>query len=290
MDTTDEFKHTTVEGVPVIVWRWLPTDKKADKEEKRNRKTMKNKIGQENMDKPMLDMKMTSKGLQYCDIVLRSSKITKWQTSIRSFYNSHTVEEKETKGCVQFVIVAGEWPLATVAFYKKTQTIMIQPGDCDESKLIMVLKDLPAIEALLTANDDHIESITDKSPPVDEVQSKDGGNINAPAGSNFPYVEGNLVVELPPLTRMTEKDKTINPNASGHHGVTCPSQSIEKQSHIDELLCFIQNRLLTLPVDNVIKVCMDFYSPNEISSSKQKLFDHTNGCRPSRSRHIKRNR
>jgi hypothetical protein len=57
---------------------------------------------------------------------------------------------------------------------------------------------------------------------------------------------------------------------------------------IDELLCFMQNKMRSLPVDNVIKLCLDFYSPEQIESSKLKLYTHTESCRDSRSRFIKR--
>ena len=58
--------------------------------------------------------------------------------------------------------------------------------------------------------------------------------------------------------------------------------------HIDELLCFVQNRMLTGPSDFISKLCTDFYSDDTIKHSKSLLFQHTVGIRPDKLRHIKR--
>ena len=42
---------------------------------------------------------------------------------------------------------------------------------------------------------------------------------------------------------------------------------------IDELLCFITNKMDTLPNDTIIQLCSTTFSEEEVESSKRKLFD-----------------
>ena len=42
---------------------------------------------------------------------------------------------------------------------------------------------------------------------------------------------------------------------------------------LDELLCFVQNKINLMDVDSVVKLCTDFYSDETITASKEKLID-----------------
>ena len=58
--------------------------------------------------------------------------------------------------------------------------------------------------------------------------------------------------------------------------------------HINEMLCFIQNKMERMPIDNVQTVCANFYSADEISASKQLLYQTTTIIRGSIHEYVKR--
>ncbi len=108
----------------------------------------------------------------------------------------------------------------------------------------------------------------------------------------------NMTVILPPLTE--KRPHTMQCSLGHTSGVKLQelvTKDINTQTdletsidevYVDELLCFMQNRMLTGLGDLIVKLCSDWFSETEISKSKIRLFQHTEGIRPSRLRHIKR--
>lgn len=90
------FSSSFVEGVSAIVWKWLPTE--ADK---KKCKALKDKTGLEYKDLPKLDMRMTALGLKYCDIIIRTNKISEWHTAVKEFLKKKTIEGKDINGGLQ---------------------------------------------------------------------------------------------------------------------------------------------------------------------------------------------
>ena len=88
-----------------------------------------------------------------------------------------------------------------------------------------------------------------------------------------------LTVKLPPIKR-TEPQESRESAHNKHND----QQSI----HVDELLCFVQNKVRTSLGDFIVKLCSDFYSDAVVTASKEKLFQDTEDLRPSRMRYIKR--
>ena len=43
---------------------------------------------------------------------------------------------------------------------------------------------------------------------------------------------------------------------------------------VSELLCFLRCKLSSVPAENLLQVCKDFYSENEILQAKTKLFEY----------------
>ena len=89
----------------------------------------------------------------------------------------------------------------------------------------------------------------------------------------------NARPKLPPIKR-TEPQESRESAHNDHND----QQSI----HVDELLCFVQNKVRTSLGDFIVKLCSDFYSDAAVTASKEKLFQDTEDLRPSRMRYIKR--
>ena len=64
-------------------------------------------------------------------------------------------------------------------------------------------------------------------------------------------------------------------------------EDLTKSPVINELLCFAHNRLQRLPVDFVVKLCVGFYSDDEIYIAKRTLYDTIEGKRKNCGRYKK---
>ena len=47
----------------------------------------------------------------------------------------------------------------------------------------------------------------------------------------------------------------------------------EPQIIVDDLLCFVTNKMRTLPTDSIVQICTEFYDNDTIETSKKKLFE-----------------
>ena len=57
---------------------------------------------------------------------------------------------------------------------------------------------------------------------------------------------------------------------------------------VNDVLCFVFNKMKKLPQDHIIKLCSDFYDEKEIDAEKSILFHDTEHVRNSKLRHIQR--
>ena len=68
-----------------------------------------------------------------------------------------------------------------------------------------------------------------------------------------------------------------------------PNTTTETHSfHINEMLCFIQNKMERMRIDNVHTVCANFYSADEITAGKQLLYQTTTNIRGRIHKYVKR--
>ena len=83
-------------------------------------------------------------------------------------------------------------------------------------------------------------------------------------------------MSLPPLKEPAQQQDESAQSNNTQAKPTSPITSNDgpKDIHVNELLCFLQNKLETLPKDIVTKYCVDFFKPEEISAAKDLLF-HT---------------
>lgn len=72
----------------------------------------------------------------------------------------------------------------------------------------------------------------------------------------------------------TPQSTTLETNPKSTHAAnTVNNISASSGVYVDELLCFIQNKINTDSMDNVVKLCSDFYSEEDTELSKSNLFD-----------------
>ena len=79
-----------------------------------------------------------------------------------------------------------------------------------------------------------------------------------------------------PMERAAEKDAAVtvnHPSNTVTKDVTIATAKICYPPIINECLCFVQAKVDILPRDDLVKVCCDFYSNDDIWHAKQMLFD-----------------
>jgi hypothetical protein len=145
----EPYKRCEVCGVSAIVWEHVPKDVNTSAK-KTERKRQKDKVGAENNNVPMLDMKQAKTGLEYCDIIIYSDNVEAWKMAIHEYFRDYSISEKlisrgnQTEICSQ----NNNEQFVTVNFYNNTSKLMVQPGDYRESNLLRFLKAIPAIVQL----------------------------------------------------------------------------------------------------------------------------------------------
>ena len=71
-------------------------------------------------------------------------------------------------------------------------------------------------------------------------------------------------------------ENKLNNSSSNHNGANMHGNMPNIPVIINELLCFLQNKMDTVPKDVLSKACTDFFDPSYIYQSKQLLFDTVN--------------
>jgi hypothetical protein len=95
----EPYKRCEVCGVSVIVWEHVPKDVNTSAK-KTERKQQKDKVGAENNNVPMLDMKQAKAGLEYCDIIIYSDNVETWKMAIHEYFRDYSISEKLIqRGC-----------------------------------------------------------------------------------------------------------------------------------------------------------------------------------------------
>ena len=74
---------------------------------------LKDEVGRENINIPMLDVKQEGGGLAYCDIIIYTDNVTAWDQAIRKYYKDWSLSDKIISGGHQmnFVSVILKTPL-----------------------------------------------------------------------------------------------------------------------------------------------------------------------------------
>ena len=144
-----EYKFVDFYGTTAIVWSHNESEAH-DNHAKTRRRQLKDKVGRDNYNMPMFDLKLATNGLEYCDIILCSENILAWETAIKQHYKDWIITKKDIRGGHQLAVVTklDDKVLVTVNFYMKSNKLMVQPGDQKPQNLLDFMTSFPAISAL----------------------------------------------------------------------------------------------------------------------------------------------
>ena len=137
---SDYYKEVVIADTPCIEWTFpsLPDDKsKIDKERARRRK-IKDLVGADHLDTPMLDSKIGLNGKEYCDIIILTEYLSEWESTMMDHYESRSYRfEKKTHRVTGFQInwFDSDVPVVSVNLYPNKGKFMIQPGAKNADRL-----------------------------------------------------------------------------------------------------------------------------------------------------------
>jgi hypothetical protein len=135
---TEDFKWAKVQGVDCIVWMFDNVENPT-RQEKKRRKVLKQKVGCDNLETPMLDCKGSGSGLEYCDVIIKSDNIDAWHKAMDIHFKSHDKSQKIISGGYQVAFCSRDIAF-TVNFYNSTKKLMVQPDKMEEQHLFKWLK------------------------------------------------------------------------------------------------------------------------------------------------------
>ena len=93
----------SVHGVRCLVWSIKTTTRDTNRSTKARVKREKEKLGKTYKDTPILDFCFTEGHQEYCDIIIHSNNLSKWENSIRKKYRNLKQDTKSMKGTTQIV-------------------------------------------------------------------------------------------------------------------------------------------------------------------------------------------
>jgi hypothetical protein len=307
-----KYKWVTVQGTECIVWLYNTNDEDLSKSAKRAKRKEKDAVGTQYLDTPMLDTKKAGSGRSYCDIIINSNHVDEWEAVIRKQFITHHQVNKSITGGTQVAFSSSKSSelFVTVNIYIGTRKIMIQPGARKEENLLEWLSFYPAMKAIVLgkSNETRVHNAPVSSQSAVEVDdeaeacsnnitTKEGEGSNdpttasqqSPANTELKSVSSTTDANTKPKSVSSTPDANINSSVvsaltntlqfhtpssepSSDHSVT-PLTGSTPAVHVDELLCFVQNHIESDNLDNIVKICVDFYSDEDIEKSKKLLFD-----------------
>ena len=78
-----------VEGVDCIVWNYNSSDTPLSNKQKRDRRKIKDTTWLQHLNTPMLDLKRDGEKLVYCDLLICSKDIRKWESVICKHFKGY---------------------------------------------------------------------------------------------------------------------------------------------------------------------------------------------------------
>ena len=132
------YKYVTLENNKCIVWCFPELSGENESKEKARRRRVKDYVGLEHLDTPMLDSKTTRSGQAYCDVIMMTDHISKWEDIMLDHYANigYTVERKALGTCGYQIAWSNEGsPVISVNFYPGKGKFMVQPGSRDPAHI-----------------------------------------------------------------------------------------------------------------------------------------------------------
>ena len=286
-----DYKWLKVQGTQCVVWQF-DTKLKNPKKESERRKNIKDKVGKLHTETVMLDSKGTGTLRAFCDGIIYSDNILLWDESFKEFYANFDHKVKSESVGHQRIISEKESGVIylAVSFYVKTRKVMVQPGQKEEANLLKWVNEFPLLKAvysrLCKADGNERGGLLNPAPHQGEPQGADeislpsaNPQVHPSAESSTPSnsqsdiasAKSSTVPPVPPESANLQAQRSDNDLGDQQSGANCDVVIV------NELLCYIQNRINVLPFDHVVKLCTDFYSEEVITSSKQLLFSKCQG-------------
>ena len=274
-----EYKHVTLQGVLCIVWNalQLPEDTKEADKLKTARRKLKDTVGKDNLDTFMLDTKHQRGAVgnerEYCDLILITEMIGAWEKCMTDYYKKmeYRIEKKTIRASGKVtghrLSVANSLgtALATVSFYPGKDKIMVQPGDKEEDNLLQWIGNSKF----------YLQKVKDSSA---ELLPRDGDNSGT---TNHHIPASDLRVVFPEEAGQGAIPKSLEKSRTRKSARLQEQREVIEESEeeadipviINELLCFINCKMSTVPKDILTSCCVHFYEADEIASSKKLLFE-----------------
>ena len=303
LNTSVDYTRISIGGTECFQMTFgnLPTDPVECEKEKQRRKTVKEGLGLSNLFTPMLDSRKCGNKQVFCDAIIVVKNINTWDRSLTAYYKQlgYEVSIGEVKGGVRRSIRKNDVPYLTITSYTKKHKAMIQPGNKCESNLIKWLSELPAINSGLKDtqhnrcerdSDDDLPAqlyvdMTKLSCKTDNATSASidlGTACNIPPTTQSVSIAPTTATHLTPQVICKETQTSVTPPDSVpdgyvyalvpvpqfHSGLTYAKRSFI----VNEILCYIQNKMDTLPTDTMVKLGSDVFEYSAIKAAKQLLY------------------
>lgn len=263
---TEEYDICTVEGVNCICWKFSDIEDNSAKASKRRRE-VKQTVGHKYLDVPLLDSKQGEKGKVFCDVILFSNNIEQWEDVLTAHYTSlgYTTETKTLSGGHQTNWKDGENIVVALSFWPQSNKLMLQPGQQVEARITEWLATFPNLKESVMSGKPHAEvDIVDVATQQQPDASSGDGEMHVKPSINGS--ESEAIAGLP-----TDSTDSHQVESSSHETaklvVKLPAKPI-----INEVLCFVQNKVQTVPKDTLAQVCADFYDFKVINAAKELLY------------------
>ena len=111
------YTWVNIQGVDCIKWSITPTD--ASHKVKENRKKLKSKIGHTFMDTPMLDSKSAGSSEEFCDCIVITDKLNRWEVAQYQIFKGMQTKKDGVTGGHQIYLKDQDCIFVTISFYPK---------------------------------------------------------------------------------------------------------------------------------------------------------------------------
>jgi hypothetical protein len=165
------YAETMINGVQCVEWKFpaLPDDKAQAERERARRRRIKDYVGSEHLDTPMLDSKTSRNGSEYCDIIVVTEHLTTWEQTMSAHYTSKgyaEVKKKYHTNGFQTAWSDNGTPIVSINMYPNKGQFMVQPGDRNPDRLMDWIQhcdlfklSLPSVTGQSEDHDDGLDAV-----------------------------------------------------------------------------------------------------------------------------------
>ena len=280
--TTEE-----VSGTACIIWHFpeLATfNQNAAKKEKERRRKVKDSIGADMKDIPMMDSRLCSNGKEYCDAIVYTDTPDRLATALTDIYeaDSHTTKRRTITGGYQLLWHKDDILSVSLSVFKNK--LMAQPGLNDQGNLLeWVSRFSRARGKLANPSISSPSAVDDRPDPPPSRESTPTDDLLNPQTTpqamttSFLPAARLVVSNIPPEPAVPEQNTNQSPATLPGKVSTNSDKTdtpVQKSLTItNEMLCYLQNKIESLPMDILAKACAGHYSGDEIKATKKLFFE-----------------